>query len=323
METTQINTNLVSDIESPDNQNSQFLNIEHQIQNIKEDLEKIIHSNFTASSILNKIAHFWGNRALWQKIIAGLILTGILLITGVCAHIISLIAISCVTAMFYMLFSLLLDNHNKLQIDFEKSFRESIVPIADILGDVIKSLNNAVTEINKSINNLKTENETYYLNNQTLHNLNNNLETEIKELKVANIVFKRLADEFSQLYLVDQKQRTQFIEKLNSFLNDNEKNITDLFERFTKAEDKLFEITNELSLSNSRYEELLKQHQILLDQLKNTIHELQALKDNQPPKSTISVLTIPNLSNSKHIFLNNRESCTNLTHDSVQREISF
>ncbi len=148
---------IVSDEEHQDNRVKEPT-IHQKIAGIQQHLTSVITALGDAKSILTRMAHFWGKRPLWQKIVAGLVLTIPLIISGILAQLVTLCVAGVVTALAYLGSSYLLDDHEKVGKSSKEKLEKGVSDLTGLFGESIVMLDTLCQQFTVEIEHLKQQN---------------------------------------------------------------------------------------------------------------------------------------------------------------------
>ncbi|MFI4919313.1 MAG: hypothetical protein ACHP65_07135 [Legionellales bacterium] len=148
----------------------QIVLTQQQLTDIKKDLDKVIESIAENPSMFAATALFWGERPLWQKIVAGIIVIAPTLIFGLVLFHAVLLAISICTLIAAVLIVITLENHYACISNSTTSLKASISGLADMLGVTIQALDLLSQKLTGAIEDFQKENEhlSAQINNLTL-----------------------------------------------------------------------------------------------------------------------------------------------------------
>ena len=217
----------------------QVLLTQQELDQIKENLARMIDAMAHNPSFLSRAAAYWGELPLWQKIVAGIVLVVPTFVISLVAHILVIFALSIFTLFTYTASSLLLDNHHQLNIDRTEHLKAGINSLADALGLVILSLDKIREQLATGVEQFQKENEKFALNidelnaqiqeftqqtqrikereqalshtNKDLEKLNESLQSSVKEHKE---LLESSKEQFNQVRLGYEKFQSDLTKKI-------------------------------------------------------------------------------------------------------------
>ncbi|STX28576.1 inclusion membrane protein A [Legionella beliardensis] len=136
----------------------QILFTKKQLDQIKEELDKMVDALAQNTSILSRAAKFWGQLPWWQKVLSGSVITVPLFALTIITHLAVLLVISLFTLVSYVATSFLLDNHHKQSNNDRENLKKGILNLADTLGAIIESLDEIRKELANEIVKFQQEN---------------------------------------------------------------------------------------------------------------------------------------------------------------------
>jgi DNA repair exonuclease SbcCD ATPase subunit len=193
----------------------QVLLTQQELNQIKENLARMIDAMAHNPSFLSRAAAYWGELPLWQKIVAGVVLIVPTFVISLVAHILVIFALSMFTLFTYTASSLLLDNHHQLNIDRTEHLKAGINSLANALGLVILSLDKIREQLAAEVEQFQKENEKFALNIDELN-------AQIQEFTQQT---KRIVEREQAL-----SQTNKDLEKLNESLQRSVKEHKELLE---------------------------------------------------------------------------------------------
>ncbi|BCA94634.1 membrane protein [Legionella antarctica] len=216
---------------------NQILVTQHNVEQIKKNIERLIEAQAQNPSLFSRISQYWGTLPLWKKISAGVILIAPTLIIGIAAQVPVLLTICFFTLFTYSLFSYLFDNHHNQNEANAHRLQKSISSLVDTLESVIVSLTLLHEQLAEQIELFQQENEhltlqisqlteqIVTLSNQTkqLMETEHNLRTTQKELEQSSKTLESSLTQQSELLQKSQKKLvkvTQDYEKTQSELSE-------------------------------------------------------------------------------------------------------
>ena len=247
----------------------QVLLTEQGLEQIKENLNKMVDAMDHNPSFLARAASYWGEIPLWQKIVGGVVLIVPTLAIAMVLQSALFLAISIFTLITYAVSGFLLDNHHNLNINRTEHLKTGITGLADTLGVVIISLD-------KLREQLATEIEQFQLENEKLSVNVKDLSEEIQEL----VVQRKLLQETERALRQTNKELEQIADSLKSaikehtrLLEENEvqlklarenyaqaqSDLTDKIAELQQVKEDMGEQNNQLSLLNDSLQGLLQQ----------------------------------------------------------------
>ncbi|BCA94836.1 membrane protein [Legionella antarctica] len=161
----------------------QVLLSQKELDQIKENLNRMIEAMAHNPSFLSRAAAYWGELPLWQKIVAGIVLVVPTFVISLVAHIAVIFTFSLFTLFTYTASSILLDNHHHLNIDRTEHLKAGINSLADTLGLIILSLDKIREQLAVEIEHFQKENEKLDLNIDEL-------KAQIQELSEQSMLFE-------------------------------------------------------------------------------------------------------------------------------------
>jgi DNA repair exonuclease SbcCD ATPase subunit len=182
------------------------------LSKIQAELEKFVDAVSQNPSIFSKASKYWGTRPLWQKIIAGLLLSTPPLL-GLLGSILVGVISTTLTLIFYAGFSMLLDDHHKHGEQSTNNIKSSINNLASGLTTVISSLEQISEALAEQVSIFTNENNVFSGNMSTLTLHLESLQKENTSLKEAQATFhttvselKAKCDEYSNV-ISEQSQK--------------------------------------------------------------------------------------------------------------------
>lgn len=204
---------------APDNENIQknmdaLLTEQQSILDIKKHVDLIIESIAQNKSFLTRAAAFWGNRPLWQKIIAGVVLIVPTLIIGIVLQIAIPIVTSVLTLILYTATSYILDHHHDHENGVVEKLKSAVTDLVDMLKEILEQLDVLRQQLAKEIEYFQKENDRLTqriteLNTQinTLMSTTEKLQNTHQELRTERIRLEEIAnslnisiDEYKKLF---------------------------------------------------------------------------------------------------------------------------
>ena len=246
----------------------QVLLTEQGLDQIKENLNKMVDAMDHNPSFLSRAASYWGEIPLWQKIVGGVILIVPTFAIAMVLQSALFLAISIFTLITYAASSFLLDNHHSLNLNRTEHLKTGLVGLADTLGVVIISLD-------KLREQLATEIEQFQLENEKLSVNVKDLGEEIQEL----VVQRKLLQETEQALRQTNKELEQIVDSLKNSIKEHtqlleqneaqlklvqknyaqaQSNLTDKIGELHQVKEDMGEKNNKLGLLNDQLQELLE-----------------------------------------------------------------
>ncbi len=176
---------------------------ENELKRIKENLNHIIDAMEHNPSFLSRASAFWGERSLWQKIVAGVVLIVPTFVIAIVAQIAVLFVISIITLIVYTASSILLDNHYNSNFDRTNHLKKGINGLADTLGMVIQSLERLHELLGVEI--------------KRFHEENTKLKEHVSELYKQVGLLTEQGEEFKKIEQAWRQTQTNFEEQIESF----------------------------------------------------------------------------------------------------------
>lgn len=220
----------------------QIVTTQNKIQQIKADLNSLIHAMNHNSSLFSRAALFWNDVPLWQKIIGGVVLSVPFLIVGILANFAALITLSIVTAISYTVSSFLLENHQSQNTDNTERLNAGISSLADLLDMVISSLERLREQLAIEVESFQKENA----------RLTGNIEQFSEQVKTLTAQVNNLTDTEKNLRLTQEdlenttKKLKDAAQEQSELLEDTQKKleqaIQDYKENQTLLSDKIKEL---------------------------------------------------------------------------------
>ncbi len=250
----------------------QVLLSQKELDQIKENLNRMIDAMAHNPSFLSRAAAYWGELPLWQKIVAGVVLIVPTFVISLVAHIVVIFALSIFTLFTYTASSILLDNHHHLNIDRTEHLKAGINSLADTLGLIILSLDKIREQLAVEIEQFQKENEKLGLNIEELNN-------QIQELSEQNQLFKETEHAL--------RQTNNDLEKLTESLKDSVLEHSELLEsnkeqlkqvqlNYEKAQFNLTQKIAELNRVNIGMSEEIERIKGIAATLQGTVQTLSA-----------------------------------------------
>lgn len=159
-----------------------FASTYEELSKIKANLDALIDTFTNNPSFLSSASMYWGELVLWQKVLAGILLT-VPLIAGVVLNIGVLIAISAVTLGFFILIAISLENHHETNNTNTQRIKDGVSSLANLLSVVINSLAQLSDELKESIEDMQLENIRFTKNIDVLEEQVNLLTANVTQLK--------------------------------------------------------------------------------------------------------------------------------------------
>lgn len=132
---------------------------EEDLKIIKQNIAAMIDAMAFNPSLITHAANYWGVRAWWQKIIAGIILVVPLFLIGALVPVPLVLAISICLLIIYVSCILLLDNHYSSNNSTTSNLKAGMEGLADSLGKIILSLNGVHKDLVALVGFFQKENE--------------------------------------------------------------------------------------------------------------------------------------------------------------------
>ncbi|MCL9683995.1 LegC2/C7 family Dot/Icm T4SS effector [Legionella maioricensis] len=129
-----------------------------QISQVKASLGTIIDTMAQNPSIFNRVATYYGEFPLWQKIAIGLGISVPTLALGIFAEIGALLVIGGVTVVAYTATGIVLDDHHHCNVNIAERLKSGIISLADVLELTIKALDSIGKKLAEEIAKFKVEN---------------------------------------------------------------------------------------------------------------------------------------------------------------------
>lgn len=178
---------------------NQVLLTQKELDQIKENLTRMIDAMAHNPSFLSRAAAYWGELPLWQKIVTGVVLIVPTFVISLVAHIVVIFALSIFTLFTYTASSILLDNHHQLNIDRTEHLKAGITSLADTLGLIILSLDKIREQLAAEIEQFQKENEKLGLNVEELNAQIQELTQQSKQLKETEQGLRQTNNELEKL----------------------------------------------------------------------------------------------------------------------------
>ncbi len=250
-----------------------------QLTKIQKDLETLIDAMVQNPSILSRAANYWGNLPLWQKIVAGVILTAPPLIIGILAQLIVCFVVTAFFLATYIGTSVVLDDHYTHTKYSTTNIKSGVTNLAEGLDIVMKSLEQISEELSAQIAIFSKENEKFGDNVESLKLRNISLAGEVEKLRETEKKLRQTQIELEnactalkksvgeQSTLLDQTQTA-----LNKVKIDYQRNQKDLEEK-----------TNQLSELQKQFQSEVTRYEQSLEALQTAVNELaeNLVKDPQ------------------------------------------
>lgn len=215
---------------------------EQGLEQIKENLMKMVDAMDHNPSFLARAASYWGEIPLWQKIVGGVVVIVPTLVVAITLQSAIFLAISIFTLITYAVSGFLLDNHYNLNINRTEHLKTGITGLADTLGVVIISLDKLRQQLAVEIEQFQLENEKLGINVKDLGE-------EVQEL----VVQRKLLQETVQSLQQTNKELEEIAESLRhgikvhtQLLEKNEAQLTLARKNYAQAESNLSEKVDEL-----------------------------------------------------------------------------
>jgi hypothetical protein len=273
-------TNLLKAVESDKEGNVQKIIITEDIfKKIKESLLATIESMERNPSFISRVAEFWAELPLWQKILGGAALTVPILILGIVANIGFLLAICGVTAIFYGGSGILLDNHHRCTTNATESLSKGIISLADLLELTITALDVIRQKLSEEVQKFTRENEKL-AENVTL--LDTKIERLSRELEASFKIAVSLKETKTELEQAIKKLEDQAT-KQNELLDKHQKDLAHLNDEYSKCQAKMASDVVEFSKLKDQLKEEVADAKQLADYFGTMCKNMgvKLLKDNE------------------------------------------
>lgn len=129
-----------------------------QISQVKASLGTIIDTMAQNPSLFNRVATYYGEFPLWQKIAIGVGISVPTLALGIFAEIGALLVISGVTVVAYTATGIVLDDHHHCNVNIAERLKAGIISLADVLELTIKALDSIGKKLAEEVEKFKVEN---------------------------------------------------------------------------------------------------------------------------------------------------------------------
>ncbi len=246
----------------------QVLLTEQGLDQIKENLNKMVDAMDHNPSFLSRAASYWGEIPLWQKIVGGVVLIVPTFAIAIVLQSAIFLAISIFTLITYAASSFLLDNHHSLNLNRTEHLKTGLIGLADTLGVVIISLDKLREQLATEIEQFQLENEKLSVNVKDLGEEVQELVVQRKLLQETERALRQTNKELEQITdsLKDSiKEHTQLLEENEGQLILVRKNYAQAQSDLDKKIGELHQIkedlgkkNNKLGLLNDHLQELLK-----------------------------------------------------------------
>lgn len=226
-----------------------------ELDALQKSLDSMIDMMSKNHSVLTQAASYWSELPLWQKIIAGILLSAPCFVIGIMANIAVLITISIFALITYIASALLLDNHHNHSQKATGDLKKMVKSMAGVLMKIIEKLGALNAQIKEQINDFAQENETLahnlsVLSEQVTHlnELTEQLKEDVlalhatkEELELTAITLTHSVKEHSEILQTNQMQ----IERVQ---NDLKLSQTQLSEKISE----LHHVKVEMTISNDQ-----------------------------------------------------------------------
>ncbi|BCA94572.1 membrane protein [Legionella antarctica] len=149
----------ISESEAPETTSlEKIVETKQQISQVKASLGTIIDTMAQNPSIFNRVATYYGEFPLWQKIAIGVGISVPTLAMGIFAEIGALLVIGGVTVVAYTATGIVLDDHHHCNVNIAERLKAGIISLADVLELTIKALDRISEKLAEEIEKFKQEN---------------------------------------------------------------------------------------------------------------------------------------------------------------------
>ncbi len=171
---------LLNEAQTGDKASIQKIVITKEIfKKIKDALHDTIASMEQNPSYLSRASKFWGQFALWKKILIGIAITIPTLTLGIVFHLWFLLAICGVTAIIYTGATILFHNHQKCQTNATEHLEQGVFGLADLLELTITALDSIREQLAAEVNKFSEENMTLQKSSEAFKEQNKQLAIEL------------------------------------------------------------------------------------------------------------------------------------------------
>lgn len=298
-----LDENSTADIENPTVNETleQVLFTQKELDEIKENLNKMIDAMAHNPSIISRAATYWGELPLWQKIVAGVVLTVPAFVFAIVAQIAVLLSLSIFALVIYTAGSILLDEHHNHTVSSTENLKECISSLATTLGTVILALDTLRQQLAGQIEQLQIENEQLGNHVEELGDQIKDLVQQVDLLKATEKALRKTQTELEQL---SQSLQTT-VEEHTELLLQNEEQLAEVTQNYEKAEIKLSVKIAELDQVKIDLGEQIKQGQVIANTMSAASVELLGVlsQDKEMQKAYLEKL---------EVFLNDKETSFHL-----------
>lgn len=261
-------TNIPFTAEQP--QFKKLRNSQAKLTQIQKDLEILVDSMAQNPSILSRATRFWGNRPLWQKIVAGVVLSAPVLLFSLFIHLAICIGITALIAAAYAGASVILDDHFNHTQHSTKNIKSGVTSLAEGLDVVTNSLELISEALAEQVSQFTMENERLGDNISDLHTRNEVLTQEIDKLRDTEKKLKLNQCELEKTC----SELKQSVTNQSALLEDAQTTLNKVTIDYQENQKQLQEKTNDLDKLQKQYASEIDQYKLLLETLQITIENL-------------------------------------------------
>jgi predicted nucleic acid-binding Zn-ribbon protein len=247
-----------------------------ELSQIQKDLEVLIDAMAHNPSILSRITTFWGNRPLWQKIVAGFVLIAPSLSLGIFAHLISLIVISVLTLGLYVGGSVILDDHHTHNQNATRNIKTGVLSLAEGLEVIMNALRTIGDSLAEQITLFEKENVQFEERLDTLKSRNVTLTAEVLRLQAVEEQFRQTVVDLEKTCLTLKNS----VSTQQKCLDETQATLSKAKIDLERVHTQLTEKTQELNDVNKAYSAQVEQQQASNLVLQATIAKLTEVMTN-------------------------------------------
>ncbi|MDI9819072.1 MULTISPECIES: LegC2/C7 family Dot/Icm T4SS effector [unclassified Legionella] len=222
---------------------TQIVFSQEQLGQLKHSLGIIIDTMEQNESLFSRVANFWGELPLWQKILGGIILTVPTLAVGLIAHITILLAISGATVAAYAASGIVLDDHHSCNKNMTDRLKQGIYSLADILEITITALDKIRKNLAEEIEKFRNENQRLINSLDALENQVDALTNQVEVLAATEALLRSSRNEL-ETTAVKLKKTVADNEKL---LKANQDELAEVKKDYERSKVQLTEKVSELA----------------------------------------------------------------------------
>lgn len=242
-------------------------NNQNTLSELQDKLKVLIDTMSHNQSLLSRIASFWGELPLWQKIIAGFVLTVPCFVLGIVANIWGLIAVSVFTLIAYTTCSLLLDNHYQNSTQTSDGLKTGMASLGNVLLTLIDSLEVLQQQFSQAVDDLTMENHRLKENINHLEYQVGLLTQHVADLQETERGLRTIRDELE----ATTKKMTKSLEQQMQLAQTNQDRLNQTQIEYRNAQSQLSEKILELDAVKKEMASKIEQFQVVNQVLSETV----------------------------------------------------